>query len=94
MEFLVNFDTSRVYALPAAERDDLIKREQKRGRELMSEGVIRHLWSLVGQQGNVGIWAAEDADELEAALTSLPIRPYVDIEVTPLATHPMTAQVS
>jgi len=94
MEFLVHFDTSGVFALPAAERGDLIKREQVRGRELMSEGVIRHLWSLAGQQGNVGIWAAEDADELEAALTSLPIRPYVDIEVTPLATHPLTAQVS
>jgi muconolactone D-isomerase len=60
----------------------------------MSEGVIRHLWSLVGQRRNVGIWAAEDADELQAALTSLPVWPYADIEVTPLATHPMTAQVS
>ncbi|WP_425551093.1 muconolactone Delta-isomerase family protein [Amycolatopsis samaneae] len=29
------------------------------------------------------------ADGLEEALTSLPIRPYVDIDVTPLATHPM-----
>jgi muconolactone D-isomerase len=92
MEFLVHIDTSGVFALPASERGDLIKREQERGRELMSEGVIRHLWSRVGQYANVGIWAAEDADGLQAALTSLPIRPYVDIEVTPLATHSLTAQ--
>jgi muconolactone D-isomerase len=94
MEFLVHVDASRAYALPAVERDDVIKRERERGRALMSEGVIRHFWRLVGQHGNIGIWAAEDADELEAALTSLPVWPYADIEVTPLATHPMTAQVS
>jgi muconolactone D-isomerase len=96
MEFLVHFDTSRVYALPAAERDDLINRQQERGRELVSKGTIRHLWDLApaGQQGGVGIWAAEDADGLEAVLTSLPIRPYIDIEVTPLAIHPLMAQVS
>jgi muconolactone D-isomerase len=54
------------------------------------------LWDLApaGRQGGVGIWAAEDADGLEAVLTSLPIRPYIDIEVTPLATHPLMAQVS
>jgi muconolactone D-isomerase len=94
MDFLVQLDTSGVLALPAAERGELIKREQERGLELMAEGVIKHLWSRVGQYGNVGIWAAEDADGLQAALASLPIRPYVQIEVTPLATHPLTAQAT
>jgi muconolactone D-isomerase len=62
----------------------------------VSKGTIRHLWDLApaGQQGGVGIWVAEDADGLEAVLTSLPIRPYIDIEVTPLATHPLMVQVS
>lgn len=92
MEFLVNLDVSRVYALPAAERDDLIKREQQRGLALMSEGVIKHIWRLIGHQRVVSIWAAKDADELQAALATLPVWFYVDWEVTPLVTHPLTTQ--
>lgn len=91
MDFLVRVDNTRVYALPAAERDDLIERERARGRELVTEGTIRHFWRLLGAHGNVGIWSAPHADALSEALISLPIWPYADIEVTPLATHPITA---
>lgn len=89
MEFLVQVDASRVYALPTAERDDLVTRERDRGRELIAEGVIRHFWSRAGQHGNVGIWSAEDGDALHAALTSLPIWPLAEFTVTPLAAHPL-----
>jgi muconolactone D-isomerase len=92
MEFLVNIDTSPVWALPAAQRDDLIKREQERGLALMSEGVIKHMWRRMGHQGVVSVWAAKDADELQALLSTLPIWFYVDWEVTPLVTHPLTTQ--
>jgi muconolactone D-isomerase len=92
MEFLVTIDTSAVYALPTDERDALIKRELERGLALMSEGVIKHMWRPVGRGRVVSIWAAKDADELQAALTSLPIWSYVAWEVTPLATHPLTTK--
>ncbi|GAA2631873.1 hypothetical protein GCM10009863_54580 [Streptomyces axinellae] len=62
-----------------------------RGRELMAEGVLRHFWRLPGKRADLGIWTVADA--LEEALESLPVRPYADIDVTPLATHPMTARV-
>ncbi|MCO5970743.1 muconolactone Delta-isomerase [Actinoallomurus soli] len=91
MDFLVRVDGSRVYELPADESAALIERERVRGRELMAAGVIRQFWRIPGRRGNIGIWSAADADELEAALTSLPVWPYADIEVTPLARHPMTA---
>ncbi|GAA4487046.1 muconolactone Delta-isomerase family protein [Actinoallomurus oryzae] len=91
MEFLVRVDGARVYELPADESAALIERERVRGRELMAAGTIRHFWRIPGRRGNIGIWSAADADELEAALTSLPVWPYADIEVTPLARHPMTA---
>jgi muconolactone D-isomerase len=94
MDFLVRIDTSRAYALPAGEREDLIERERARGRELMSQGVLRHFWRLPGQRANVGIWSAADADALEESLESLPVRPYADIDITPLATHPMTTEVT
>lgn len=81
----------RAYELPALESEDLIRRERDRGRELIAAGVIQQFWRVPGRRGNIGIWSARDADELEAALTSLPIWPYADIEVTALATHPITS---
>jgi muconolactone D-isomerase len=90
VEFLVRVDASHAYELPTPECDDLIRRERDRGRELLAEGVIQRFWRVPGRHANIGIWSARDVDELETALTSLPIWRYADIEVTPLAKHPMT----
>ncbi len=92
MDFLVRIDTTRAYELPADELQDLVTRERVRGRELMRQGVLRHFWRLPGRRANIGIWTAADADALEEALESLPIRPYAEIDITPLATHPMTKE--
>ncbi|GHF64980.1 muconolactone D-isomerase [Amycolatopsis bartoniae] len=92
MDFLVRIDVSRAYDLPSEERADLIAREQARGRELHAEGVLRNIWRVPGTRANVGIWSTLDADALEDALTSLPIRPYAEIDVTALATHAMVRQ--
>ena len=70
--------------LPEDERAALLERERSRGRELLSQGVIRQLWRLPGTRTNIGIWSAADANALEEALASLPIRPYTEIEVTAL----------
>lgn len=86
MDFLVRVDVARAYELPEDERAALIERERSRGRELLSQGVIRQLWRLPGTQTNIGIWSATDADALEEALASLPIRPYAEIHVTALET--------
>jgi muconolactone D-isomerase len=84
MDFLVRVDFARAYELPEDERAAPIERERFRGRELLSQGVIRQLWRLPGTRTNIGIWSAADADALEEALASLPIRPYTEIEVTAL----------
>jgi muconolactone D-isomerase len=85
MDFLVRVDFARAYELPEDERVALIERERSTGRELLSKGVIRQLWRLPGTRTNIGIWSAADADALEEALASLPIRPYAEIQVTALA---------
>ncbi|WP_328328186.1 MULTISPECIES: muconolactone Delta-isomerase [unclassified Streptomyces] len=92
MDFLVRIDATRVYELPADDHNDLVERERDRGRELMADGVLRRLWTLPGKRANIGLWSAPDADTLVEALNSLPIRPYVDIDVTALATHPLSAE--
>jgi muconolactone D-isomerase len=94
MDFLVRMDTSAVYQLPDRERKELTERESTRGQELHASGILRKVWRLPGQKANVGIWSARDADQLAEALQSLPIWPLITLEVTPLATHPLFAEMA
>jgi muconolactone D-isomerase len=89
MDFLVRWDYCRVYDLPEDERVALMEGEHSRGQELFSQGVIRQLWQIPNTRTNIGIWSAADADALEEAFASLPLRPYSHIEVTALATFPL-----
>ncbi|HWK93594.1 MAG TPA: muconolactone Delta-isomerase family protein [Luteimicrobium sp.] len=89
MDFLVRIDTTAFYELPEEQRSEVRDREWVRGRELHEQGILRRLWRLPGQKGNVGLWSARDGDELAQALESLPIWPYATVEATALAHHPL-----
>jgi muconolactone D-isomerase len=91
MEFLVQIQVTLPPELSSGSRQELMEREQVRGRELMNEGVIRRIWRIPGRTANVGIWDAADPTALHEALSSLPMFPYIDAKVTPLATHPLEA---
>ena len=91
MEFLVWIQVTLPAELSSGSRQELMEREQVRGRELMNEGVIRRIWRIPGRTANVGIWDATNPTALHEALSSLPMFPYIDAKVTPLATHPLEA---
>ena len=88
MEFLVHIeiewpadgDPEELARLTAAERD--------RARELAAAGTIRRMWRVPGRRANWGLWEAADATALHAALVTLPLFPWLSIEVEPLAAHP------
>lgn len=66
-----------------------IKLEEKEySQKLQREGKWRHLWRVVGEYANVSIFDAASNDELHTMLSSLPLFPYMQIKVTPLANHP------
>ena len=72
-----------------AERFDRLKAEEKaRARELQLSGTWRHLWRIAGQYANISIFDVADHDELHSILSSLPLFPFMEISVTPLARHP------
>ena len=91
MEFLVQIQVTLPPELSSGSRQELMGREEVRGRELMNEGVIRRIWRIPGRTANVGIWDAANPTALHEALSSLPMFPYIDARVTPLATHPLEA---
>jgi muconolactone D-isomerase len=72
-----------------ADRFELLKAQEKaRAQELQRRGKWRHLWRVAGQYSNVSIFDVADHDELHAALSTLPLFPFMAIQVTPLARHP------
>jgi muconolactone D-isomerase len=87
VEFLVEIEVRLPPDLPGAERTGLLEKEQIRGRELKDAGTIVRIWRIPGRTANVGVWSAADATGLHEALTSLPVFPYAEARVTPLATH-------
>ena len=46
------------------------------------------MWRVVGEYANVSIFDVESNDALHELLSGLPLFPYMDITVTPLAKHP------
>ncbi|MGH2937528.1 MAG: muconolactone Delta-isomerase [Solirubrobacterales bacterium] len=87
-EFLVEIEINLPADLDVEDREKLVAAEAKCGRELIEAGTMVRIWRLPGRRANVGIWSAADADALHAAITTLPMFPYLDVEVTALATHP------
>jgi muconolactone D-isomerase len=91
MEFLVQIQVDFPPDMPAEQLADFVAREAERGRELKDAGTIVRIWRVPGRRANVGVWSAATADELHAALTSLPAFPWIDAHVTALATHNLEA---
>ena len=91
MEYLVDM-TTRVPDGTAAEAiDDIRTREGAHSRELASQGYLLRLWRPPLQPGewrSLGLFAADDGDELERVLASMPLRVWRTDEVTPLSRHP------
>lgn len=88
-EFLVEISTTIPDGTEAAEVDRRRAAEAVRAAELAAAGQLFRLWRPVGELRSLGIWrAADEADLHEKVLGSLPLRPWMDVKVTPLQSHP------
>ena len=88
MLFLVEIEILLPREMPMTERQTLGAAEGGRAKELIKEGVLVNLWRVPGRRANVGIWEVADATKLHEAITSLPLWPWMDVQVTALAEHP------
>jgi muconolactone D-isomerase len=75
-------------AMPAEQAAQLKQDEKALAQRLQEEGKWRHLWRIAGQYANISIFDVGSVDELHTLLTSLPLFPYMQIEVMPLCRHP------
>jgi len=91
MEYLVVMTTSVPDGTSQQAIDEVRTREAAHSRELASQGHLLRLWRPPLQPGewrSLGLFAADDGDELERVLASMPLRVWRTDEVTPLSRHP------
>ncbi len=94
MEWLVHTHNRLPVDTPAAEREQLRAAERERAMELRAEGVLRKLWRTPGSTGTVALYECRDATHLHEALSSLPMFPWQQVSIEPLADHPQEAQAA
>jgi muconolactone D-isomerase len=88
MLFKVEMDVQLPHDMPAAAADQLKTRERALAQDLQRAGKWRHLWRVAGRYANVSIFDVASSTELHDLLTSLPLFPYMRIEVEALCRHP------
>src|SRR4051794_3589592 len=70
-------------------RFERLKAEEKaKAQDLQRSGKWRHLWRVAGHYSNISVFDVESHDELHGILSTLPLFPFMEMTVTPLARHP------
>ncbi|MEV7231697.1 muconolactone Delta-isomerase [Polymorphospora sp. NPDC051019] len=88
MLFHVRMDVRLPHDLAPEARAEIVAREKAYSQELQRAGKWTHIWRIAGKYSNFSVFNVESNDELHTILSGLPLFPYMDIQVTALATHP------
>lgn len=64
--------------------------ERARSLQFVKDGKLKRIYRIVGLRANFSIWEADSLEGLHEILTSLPLHPYMDIEIYPLIKHTTT----
>lgn len=88
MLFHVRMDVHVPLDIAQARLDELKRAERERSQELQKQGKWRHLWRIAGQYSNVSLFDVADPEELHDILSTLPLFPFMTIEVLALCRHP------
>jgi muconolactone D-isomerase len=86
--FHVKMDVNLPLDMPADRAARLKADEKARFQELQRAGQWRHIWRVVGHYSNVSVFDVDSPAHLHELLLSLPLFPYMRIDVTPLCRHP------
>lgn len=88
MLFIVQMHVKIPFDADPAHIEQLKADEKARAQQVQREGIWLHLWRVVGQYANYSVFDVESSDALHTLPSSLPLFPFMPIQVTPLAQHP------
>ncbi len=92
MLFHVRMDVRAPHGVDQIHLNDLKRLERERAEVLQKQGKWRHLWRIAGRYSNFSIFDVDDVQELHDLVSTLPLFPFMDIEVTPLCRHPSSVR--
>ncbi|MEU6251438.1 muconolactone Delta-isomerase family protein [Streptomyces sp. NPDC047043] len=90
MEYLVTMTTRVPHGTPTQDVVDIRAREAAHTRDLAAQGRVLRLWRPPlgpGEWRTIGLFSADDPDDLEGTLASMPLRVWRTDEVTALGPH-------
>ena len=88
MLFHVRMDVHIPKDMPSEAAERIKTDEKAYFKSLQQSGKWRHIWRVAGQYSNISIFDVESNEELHQLLMSLPLFPYMHIEVMALCRHP------
>lgn len=91
MEFLVDMVTTVPKGTSEDEVNDVRAREAANSAKLAEQGHLLRLWRPPlepGEWRTWGLFRADDAEQLERVLSTMPLRVWRQDSVTPLSPHP------
>ena len=88
MLFHVRMAVQIPYKANPEEIGRLSTQEHERAEELQRQGKWLHLWRIAGKYANVSIFDVESPAELHEIVSSLPLYPFMEVDVTALCHHP------
>lgn len=88
MLFHVRMDVDIPFDIQPDRVAELKRVERERAQELQKQGKWRHLWRIAGQYSNISLFDVADVQELHDILSTLPLFPFMKIEVSALCRHP------
>jgi muconolactone D-isomerase len=88
MLFHVGITVRIPHGADADEIQKLSAREHERAKELQLQRKWLHLWRVAGKYANISVFEVDSPAELHEILNSLPLYPFMEVEVTALCRHP------
>ena len=88
MLFQVQIAIKIPHGMAKAEVETLSAAEIEQVKQLQRDGKWLHIWRVAGKWANTSILDVESPDELHRTLSSLPLFPYMEVDVVPLCRHP------
>ena len=94
MLFHVNMDVRIPLGTDPEKVKQLGALEHERARELQLQGKWLHLWRVVGKFANVSVFNVDTPAELHDILSSLPLYPFMEVQLTALCRHPGAVEMT
>ncbi|QRX81681.1 muconolactone Delta-isomerase [Glaciimonas sp. PAMC28666] len=88
MLFQVRMDVNLPQTMPEHQATELKKTEREIAQALQVSGKWRHLWRIAGQYANISVFDVSSVEELHTLISTLPLFPYMQIQIMPLCRHP------